>query len=319
MSLDAAIDMNPGPELRDVITEDPDSLVPRAETYLCLARAFLPPATPGMLEALRHDLLDDLTDLHAELPISAAIPTRIEALRAALTDITDDQALLREYSRLFLTPPAPAMLNLGFYLDGGIMGGSPRQMEAYYQRHGLERDPSFRDLPDHITLNLQFLAWVFAAAAESAPGNHGDLQQGLHDARDLIARYTLPGVRSLIGKMGPAIAELGLGPTYTELAGILADVLKRDLAFLSERLPAPALRESTAGAEPEPKIPVESEPDVRLACRLCGSAFVAGEALAGMIARLQAQGLTTEHLAVCPDCRTDTMGMRPLTPPSLKR
>jgi putative dimethyl sulfoxide reductase chaperone len=319
MSLDAAIEVNPGPDLIDIIAEDPDRLVPRAETYLCLARAFLPPTQPGMLESLREALLDDLTSLHAELPFSAATPARIETLRAALATIRDDESLLSEYSCLFLTPPAPAMLNLGFHLDGGIMGGSTRQMEAYYLRHGLERDPNFRDLPDHLALNLQFLAWVFAAAAESSHGKQGAPQQGLHDARDLIARFALPGVHLLIGKMVPAIDEHALGSTYYELAHILADVLKRDLSFLSERLPASATREWNASLEPEPEVPAESDPEARLACRICGTTFVAGEALAGMVARLQAQGLATEHLAVCPDCRADTMGMRPLTPPSLKR
>jgi putative dimethyl sulfoxide reductase chaperone len=319
MSLDAAIDVNPGPDLRDSIAGDPERLLLTADAYLCLARAFLPPTQPGMLEALREALLEDLSSLHAELPISPATPARVEALRAALADIPNDQTLLREYSRLFLTPPAPAMLNLGFHLDGGIMGRSTRQMEAYYQRHGLERDPNFHDLPDHLALNLQFLAWVFAAAAEPARDDGVESQQGLQDARDLIAHFTLPGVHSLIGKIGQAIDEHGLGPTYSELARILADVLERDLTSLSELLPARATPETTATPGPEPEVPTEGDADAHLACRICGSAFVAGAALAGMIARLQAQNLATEHLAVCPDCRADAMGMRPLTPPSPKR
>ncbi|AGA32632.1 cytoplasmic chaperone TorD family protein [Thioalkalivibrio nitratireducens DSM 14787] len=278
-----------------------------------------------MLEALRQDLLEDLTGLHAELPASAATPARIEKLRTALAEIPDDESLLREYSRLFLTPPAPAMLNLGFYLDGGIMGGSTRQMEAYYQRHGLERDPNFRDLPDHLALNLQFLAWVLASAAEFAGNDDAAALQALQDARNLIARFTLPGVNALAGKILPALDSHGLGPTYAELTRFVADVLKRDLAFLSERPPAPPPWESTADPESEqeqeqePDAAADSNPDARLDCRICGSTFVAGAALTGMIARLEAQGLATEHLSVCPDCRADTMGMRSLTPPSPKR
>jgi putative dimethyl sulfoxide reductase chaperone len=322
MSRHFAMPMDPTPRSHHPTKHDSLEVISRAETYLCLARAFLPPMAPGMLEALRHDLLEDLANLHAEVPISDSTPDRIDALRYSLEGVPDDQALLREYSRLFLSPPAPAMLNLGFHLDGGIMGGSTRQMEAWYQRHGLERDPSFRDLPDHLVLNLQFLAWVLGAAAESS-GNDGDTEmQGLRDARDLIARFTLPGVHALKGKIEAAIEEHRLSATYAALSSLLADVLMRDLEFLSARLPAQALQTDPSAAEAketQPDALPETDPEGRLACRICGTEFAAGEALAGMIARLQAAGLATEHLAVCPDCRTETMGMRPLTPPTPKR
>lgn len=302
------------------VPKDPDQWIPRAETYLCLARAFLPPTQAGILAALREDLLEDLEALHAEVPIAGAVPGRIAALRSILAEIPDDQELLREYSRLFLTPPAPAMLNLGFYLDGGIMGNSTRQMEAYYQRHGLERDPDFRDLPDHLSLNLQFLAWVLAGIAEFEGVDAAAARRGLQDAWDLIARYTLPGLQSIIGKLLPAIDEHGLSQTYGELARILTDVLKRDLAVLSTHLPAPVMQPpSPENVDPEILIRVDTDPEARLGCRVCGSDFVAGEAMAEMIGRLQAATLATEHLAVCPDCRAETMGMRPLAPPTPKR
>jgi hypothetical protein len=194
-------------------------------------------------------------------------------------------------------------------------------MEAYYQRHGLERDPFFRDLPDHLALNLQFLAWVLGATAGSS-GDDGDTQwEGLRDARDLIARFTLPGVHALKAKISAAIEEHRLSVTYAELTFLLADVLMRDLEFLSARLPAqvmPADVLDAEGVEPEPDVLPETDPEGRLACRICATDFAAGEALAGMIARLQAAGLATEHLAICPDCRAETMGMRPLTPPTPK-
>lgn len=319
MSLDAALEINPVPDLSDVIADDPAMLLPMAETYLCLARAFLPPATPGMLEALGQDLLEDLASLHAEIPISEATPARLDALRSSLEGIPDDQALLQEYSRLFLSPPAPAMLNLGLYLDGGIMGGSTRQMEAYYQRHGLERDASFRDLPDHLALNLQFLAWVLGAAAESSRNDGNRDLQYLQDARDLIARFTLPGVHTLMDKIQAAIKEHSLSTTYEELTGLLEDVLRRDVKFLSTLLPTHVFQPTAVADDPDPASPDNIDPDEHLACRICGTGFAAGDALAGMIARLQAEGLTTEHLAVCPDCRAETMGMRPLTPPTPKR
>jgi putative dimethyl sulfoxide reductase chaperone len=320
MNPEAAIHLEPDLSSPEPIPKDSERWIARAETYLCLARAFLPPTQAGILAALREDLLEDLETLHKEVAISAATPGRIAALRSILAEIPDDQALLREHSRLFLTPPAPAMLNLGFYLDGGIMGNSTRQMEAYYQRHGLERDPNFRDLPDHLALNLQFLAWVFAGIAEFEGVDNDAARRGLQDARDLIARYTLPGLQALIGRLLPAIDAHGLSQTYGELAHILTDVLKRDLAVLSARLPGTAVpTPSPENMDPETLLRVDTDPEARLACRICGNDFVAGEALAEMIGRLQAAGLATEHLAVCPDCRAETMGMRPLAPPAPKR
>src|SRR3990172_2857671 len=91
-------------------------LTERAEFYLCLARAFLPPREQRDFHAIQEYLATELAELGAA--IGYPIGQTLEQLRAALARITDQQDLLQLYSHLFLTPPTPAHLNAGVYLDG---------------------------------------------------------------------------------------------------------------------------------------------------------------------------------------------------------
>lgn len=99
-----------------------------AELYLCLSRAFLTPLNGVTLRALREGLQPDLEELAERLPAIDA--EWLAAFRSTLEAVPSSERLLVGYSRLFLTPPAPAPLNLGGYLDGGLMGQGSRRIEA---------------------------------------------------------------------------------------------------------------------------------------------------------------------------------------------
>lgn len=77
------------------------------------------------------------------------------------------------------------------------MARSVSAMEALYRRYGLERDPMFRDLADHLSLNLQWLAWVYSETMEAREAEIAAIT-ALTDAATMLHDFTLPvlaGVR----------------------------------------------------------------------------------------------------------------------------
>nr|WP_284047804.1 molecular chaperone TorD family protein [Halomonas gemina] len=259
------------------------------------------------LAEARGPLLEDLTCLAASLP--SIDSERLAALSAAFAALTDTQRLILGYSRLFLAPPAPAPLNLGAYLDGGLMARSVSHMEALYCRHGLERDPAFRDLPDHLALNLQWLAWVYSEAEEAREAG-ADARAALTDAASMLEELTLPALAGIRRKVIAADVDATTRP-WRLLVELTHDQLSRDLAHLRAALPEPAREEprsSLSGPAADAAIATFEHSDApreRLSCRACGRGFESDPVLAEMRRRLLAAGVDADHLAVCPGCRDD--------------
>jgi putative dimethyl sulfoxide reductase chaperone len=300
------------------MTLDPQlpDLLPAAELHLCLARALLAPQAGVTLAELQGQLLDDLRSLAETLP--TLDPARLEALSRALGSLTDTQQLMLGYSRLFLTPPAPAPLNLGAYLDGALMGQSTRSMLALYRRHGLASDPSFGDLPDHLSLNLQWLAWVYSEAMEAHEAK-ADATPALTDAATLLDDFTLPALAGVRRKVTQAANDLTTLP-WRLLIELTHDQLTRDLACLKPLLPAPVPR-AAAEAHPDSQqahpatFEASEAPRETLTCRRCGEAFESDPVLAEMRQRLAAAGVSAEHMTVCPRCQGRNGASPSLTPP----
>jgi putative dimethyl sulfoxide reductase chaperone len=300
------------------MTQDPrlPDLAPAAELSLCLSRAFLAPQAGVTLAEAQGPLLEDLASLAETLP--TLTPERLEALSRALAALTDTQQLLLGYSRLFLTPPAPAPLNLGAYLDGALMGQSTQSMLALYRRHGLERDPAFRELPDHLSLNLQWLAWVYSAIQEASDAGEATAPAVI-DAVTMLRDFTLPALAALRGKLAQAASDATTLP-WRALVELTHAQLAHDLTRLAPLAPArpspvaaDADREATRAAMAT--FEASEAPRETLSCRRCGEAFESDPVLAEMRQRLAAAGVSADHLAVCPRCQGRDTASPSLKPP----
>ena len=161
------------------------NLTDRAAFYLCLARAFLPPQEAAAYDAIKLHLADDLSDLVTTLNYPAA--DHLGNLRQEVAKVSDHLALLQAYSQLFLAPPVPVTLNAGRYLDGAVMGQATVAIEKCYRDAGLDRAGSFHDLPDHVSLQLEFVAYLCAA---EAAGGGSAMKAG--DFLASFVRYWLP-------------------------------------------------------------------------------------------------------------------------------
>lgn len=272
----------------------------KAEFWLCLARAFLPPSTESSQRALREHLADDLAELANDLAYPVA--PEIDALRHAIAGLSGDEATLALYSKLFLVPGvAHPHINAAAYFDGAAHGGSLRQLVECYRACGLEKDASFTDLPDHVVVQLEFTAWLFAVAAAREQGEPAP-EPPMHAADFLaafVARWAPAFRRDL--ELAHARFELADNP-WLHLARVLETVarIEAETAVVSESLP-------TVDAD-----------IVRLRRQYAGRAPDAAD-LVRIRASLAADGLASNHIEVPPQARDSAAGLTPLSPPTPPR
>jgi len=191
----------------------------RAVFYLCLARAFLPPQEPAAYDAIKLHLADDLGELAAALNYPAA--DHLGNLRQAVAKVSDHLTLLQAYSQLFLAPPVPVTLNAGRYLDGAVMGRATVAIEKCYRDAGLDRAGSFHDLPDHVSLQLEFVAYLCASEATGST-----LAVNADDFLASFVHYWLPPFVTALERAGAQEAPARI---YLCLARLLQVAVDHDL------------------------------------------------------------------------------------------
>lgn len=277
-----------------------------AEFYLCMAHLFIGLQT-GRIDAgkIRTELLPDLQDLSIYLP--SLTSAMLEQLQQQLQDETN---LLIDFSRLFLVPPAPAPLNLGYYLDGGLMGRTTKALETFYEHQSLVKNSVFHDLSDHLALTLEWLAWTMANAQEYQNSDSQRSQQAMQDLGSALHHYLLPGTEHLLQQVHQATDAKQLGRFWLLLLQLIHHQMMADLQQLQTLLPESPLQDSLTVSpastldktHPTDELP-PGNPDESLSCSRCGVEFAAGEMLSTMILRLREAGLTTDHVETCPACR----------------
>jgi TorA maturation chaperone TorD len=288
-------------------SEQARQLALRAERCLCFAHSLLTPQDAGQREALRDYLHADLENLGAEL--GEETPVAAKQLAEAIPSTFGDRGTaLRSYADLFLTPPAPAHLNTGWYQDGSLMGRHVDILRAWYHRHGMEVAPHFRDLPDHAAMQLEFLAVLYAEAAEAFEADDADTaRQRMADAHGFIGAFPA----NWIGPLRRDVARCVEGPRvpeqfYLALIDWLDHALTADRAWLTrlgvfqpapDTEAAPAKHAGVHAGESVEAAPVDS-----------------GEARVFMMEQLRAAGLDASHLGMPAPERDAAMGLHPMRP-----
>lgn len=260
----------------------------KADFYLTLARAFMAPIEPAIAVAmLGGDLTADLAELDQE--IGYGIAGEVAACQRALDAVGDSEALLLIYSSLFLAPPRRVQINAGTYLDGAFNGGSVRELEACYARQGRVKADAFHDLPDHVSVQLEFVAHLYGCgSAGPTPGQ-------------FIDRYAGRWIDPLIEDIERASTELGFAANpYLELARLLRKALDDDAERELRPLTASERRERALALarhkEAERGLVEADYEDIRR--------------------RLAAHGLSTDHLNPDRDAAADPFaGWIAMTPP----
>jgi len=218
----------------------------RRETYQLLALAFRRPTPDGFQLLACEEAASIMNEGLATLPGAIAGRSRpdlalflAEARTGDLTALAG--SLTVEYCRLFVGPyslPCPPYGSV--YLDGGQVMG-PRSIDAAsrYREQGLRVARGWREPPDHIAVELAFMARLsgkYVAAADS--GRQGEARRLLEIQRRFLHDH--------VGRWGPTFAERLRGAASCHLYRFLGEFLPVWLAFdqdLLEALEATELRE----------------------------------------------------------------------------
>lgn len=288
------------------MTDMSDSLMPtllheRADFYLMLARAFLAPMEPEHFQAMADLLADDLADLDASL--GYGIEAQVDALRAAMQKLANHEDLLVEYGQMFLQPPRAATLNVCQPLDGAMMGGTVSEIENFYRHYGVECGDHFKDLPDHVSVQLEFISYLYGRAAEGIGAGEPD-REAEKAAGHFLYQFVSRWVPHLALGIEKADRKLGLNANpYLPLVHILAIATARDAA------PNPEL------VKPQKRVDVAMEK----ARQDYASKGVTPEAMAEIERKLREKGLSTDHLQVDLDQRNAALGLSAKQPPDTRR
>ncbi len=147
---------------------------------------------------------------------------QIRELEQWLTENDRLHALRLEHSRLFVGPfslPAPPYESC--YRENRVMGDCTMDVKRYYRLAGLEVSAEFKDAPDHVVLETDFLSKLYEAENDAL------------EREDLVEAERLRGLRDgfirehaglWLSSFALAVKNSASLPYYALLSAILASV-----------------------------------------------------------------------------------------------
>lgn len=152
----------------------------------------------------------------------------------ALGDVfraTDLPTLLLDYSRLFLGPMEMLAKPYGsVWLDAEktLMGDSTLALLELYREAEFEMDDEFRELPDHIAVELEFLyQLIFRENEARLSGDWARLAATL----SLRQRFLTQHLGAWVNQFTNAVQARAQCGFYRTLAGLTADFISREASF----------------------------------------------------------------------------------------
>jgi DMSO reductase family type II enzyme chaperone len=218
------------PQIDDLETPEELQAAARSRLYDLLARAFAVPDPPFHQAVREGAFAAQLWDNLAALPYAPALGDE-ETVRQQLGEAADHRELQSEYIRLFDvgTPRPPCPLYGGEYKKG--RKGTMEDLIRFYNYFGLHPSPRSRDMPDHITIELEFMHFVIFR--EVAALHHQQARTSyLRAERDFLERHLCAWVPPLWGRLQrqqpPAF--------YAALTRLTEAFLAADLRYLQSVL-----------------------------------------------------------------------------------
>lgn len=203
---------------------EPDKASAREDLFRFLSACFYEPAPEFAEENLFGSIRLVAARVHPDLVEPAR---RLEEAFGA----QDLQTLLVDYTRLFLGPiEARANPYGASWLNppAATEDNPPPAVLDLYSAGGFEIDPEFRELPDHVAVELEFLYLLtFNSNRAQATGNADQLA----DLEQLRRRFLGEHLGAWIGPFAAAIRQGAETAFYRELAELTERFLK--LEFVS--------------------------------------------------------------------------------------
>ncbi len=98
----------------------------------------------------------------------------IDCMQSELNQASDLELLKVEFTRLFIGPysaPAPPYGSVYLENERKVMGDSTMDAQKRYQNCGLDISGDFKEVPDHITVELEFMFFLIFKEIESIQSN----------------------------------------------------------------------------------------------------------------------------------------------------
>lgn len=198
----------------------------REDVYRLLAACYYPP-TPALLD---EKCCDALSALLAVLAPEAAVQAT-EAGKLLAGQSLENLAV--EHARLFLGPFQLVAPPYGsYYLDDKktVMGESTAGADTFYRSCGLHLADDFHDLPDHITVELEFMSFLaFGQRQADATGSTEESKRLVGLQREFLGKFLMPWLEPFTA----AIIADGEAPFYQAVARCTAAFINTDNAALA--------------------------------------------------------------------------------------
>jgi DMSO reductase family type II enzyme chaperone len=214
--------------------------VTRSSVYQLLALAFKYP-TPKLFDAYKNgDFLSELEELLALVPHLKELADETAALRDEVeSDLkeTSFQDFQVDFTRTFDVgaPEPPCPPYEGAHRPGVEKSAIMLAISEFYKHFGLKMDPAEgkRELPDHISAELEFLHFLTFKEAQARNEETEELLKGyLMAQRDFLQRHPAGWVPVFYQKL----KESAVMPFYVQLAKIASDIIRCDLEWLNAEL-----------------------------------------------------------------------------------
>ena len=190
----------------------PGSTGAREDLCRYLAACYYEPCTDFSEERLFHSMLSAASAIDHELAESAR---RLGAAFVA----QDLQTLLVDYTRLFIGPSQPvAMPYASFWLtdDQSMRHAATQAVLELYAQGGFDVSDDFRELPDHVAVELEFLYLLIFSQNQAQLGGKAE---ELLASNALHRRFAAEHLTTWIGAFADAVRVGAETEFYRELAG----------------------------------------------------------------------------------------------------
>ncbi len=190
---------------------DLDRGIARENLSRLLAACYYQPGPEFAEEKVFDSMLAAATRIHPQLAAYAKQLGEDYAAEGA-------EALLLDYARLFLGPNQIIAKPYGsVWLEGGntVMGDSTMAVQALYRKGGFDMSDEFREVPDHIAVELEFLYLLIYRENEAQ--RNGE-PEALQAKAELRARFLDEHLGRWIGPFTSAVKAGAQSNYYRQLA-----------------------------------------------------------------------------------------------------
>jgi TorA maturation chaperone TorD len=210
-----------------MLTDEVRLLAARADLARLLAASYYEPGEEFAEEQLFASVREAASSID---PALGAVAQRLESAYAE----ADRQELLIDYVRLFHGPPrALAQPYASVWLSmttQTVMEDSTVAVMELYREAGFEMAEDFRDLPDHVSVELECLYALLFREAQAGRDGQTDKQLGAKALRRRLLQDHLAG---WLAQFTDAVIAQAQTPFYRTLAELTRDCIEFERSALS--------------------------------------------------------------------------------------